>query len=397
MDEPVTPSSPTFGLRPPALDRRRFLWRIARGAAAAAGVHVVGRVGARAEGKGAAAAGAKQAARTALVYGDIYKKHLTGKWHPERPARCDAIMAAVSKADFADRLHRLGPRDAGEKDLLACHTAKYLARIRADITAGRDTLSTGDTAVCAASWKAALQAAGGVCRAVDEVVAGRFANAFCVVRPPGHHATPARGMGFCMLNNVAIAARYAQRRHRIGKVLIVDWDVHHGNGTQEIFYDDPSVFYFSTHQWPWYPGTGRAEETGAGKAKGTTLNCPLPAGSGAKQVVGAFRNKLLPAANRFRPALVLISAGFDSRKGDPLGRFLLGDKDFAELTRILLAIAAEHGKGRVVSVLEGGYDLVGLASAAAAHCRALALAAGPTQANRKQAEIHGMQGRRVLF
>jgi acetoin utilization deacetylase AcuC-like enzyme len=178
-------------------------------------------------------------------------------------------------------------------------------------------------------------------------------------------------MGFCIYNNIAIAARYAQRKHHVERVLIADWDVHHGNGTQDTFYSDPSVFFFSTHQSPWYPGTGLAQETGAGKGRNTTLNCPFPAGAGRELIVEAFRNQLLPAAEKFRPDLVLISAGFDSREGDPLGRFRLADSDFAELTRIMLDIANRHARGRIISVLEGGYSLNGLASAATAHVEEL--------------------------
>jgi acetoin utilization deacetylase AcuC-like enzyme len=174
-------------------------------------------------------------------------------------------------------------------------------------------------------------------------------------------------MGFCLLNNAAVAARYAQRRHGVERVLIVDWDVHHGNGTQDVFYADPTVFYFSTHQWPLYPGTGRADETGAGAGEGTTMNFPFPAGSGRKEVLGAVQHGLVPAMDRFRPDLVLISAGFDSRVGDLLGRFTLTDRDFRDLTTAVLAIADRHAGGRVVSVLEGGYNLSGLASAVAMH------------------------------
>jgi acetoin utilization deacetylase AcuC-like enzyme len=212
--------------------------------------------------------------------------------------------------------------------------------------------------------------------AVDLVLRGEAANVFCIVRPPGHHATANRGMGFCLFNNVAIAARYAQKMYGCERVLIADWDVHHGNGTQDIFYQDPSVFFFSTHQSPWYPGTGDADEIGEGRGEGSTMNLPLPAGSGRAEVLGGLRERLLPAMKTFRPDLVLISAGFDSRAGDPLGHFRLSDGDFSDLTLVLREIADDSAGGRVISVLEGGYSLEGLTKAVAAHVEALARTSG---------------------
>ena len=208
--------------------------------------------------------------------------------------------------------------------------------------------------------------------AVDAVLRGEAGNAFCVTRPPGHHATRDRGMGFCVFNNAAVAARYAQRKYHVGKVLIVDWDVHHGNGTQDIFYDDDSVFYFSTHQSPWYPWTGDADETGRGKGRGTTLNCPSRAAQGVNSSWGRFTTNSAPAVARFKPELVILSAGFDARHGDPLGRLKLTDKDYFDFTALLLEMAETHAKGRVVSILEGGYNLTGLGLAATAHVTRLA-------------------------
>jgi acetoin utilization deacetylase AcuC-like enzyme len=310
--------------------------------------------------------------RTVALVADTYcKEHDSGVGHPEAPGRFDAVMNGLADAEMLPKLLRIEPKRPTPDDLHRAHAPGYLAVAEKEITAGQSQLSTGDTNVGPHSWEAALRAAGSGIAAVDAVISGKAAHAFCVVRPPGHHATPDKGMGFCVLNNIAIAARYAQAVHGLGKVVIVDWDVHHGNGTQDIFYTDPSVFFFSTHQSPWYPGTGAADETGEGKGKGTTLNCPLPAGSGRAAVLGAFEQKLAPALAKFRPEMVLISAGFDSRIHDPLGQFTLEDQDFADLTRLMLKIAGEHSGGRVVSMLEGGYNLQGLASASAAHVSAL--------------------------
>jgi acetoin utilization deacetylase AcuC-like enzyme len=300
-----------------------------------------------------------------------YRNHDTGPWHPERPARVDAVIQGLHRAGLLERCRVIAPRAASEADLLRCHTPLYLERVRQDVAAGLDQLSTGDTAIGPGSEPVARLAAGGLLAAADALMAGEVAHAFAVVRPPGHHATPSRGMGFCLYNNVAIAARYLQAMHGLKRVLIVDWDVHHGNGTQEIFWEDPTVLVFSTHQSPLYPGTGAASERGEGAGEGFTINCPFPAGSGGAEILAAYREVLLPAAAAFDPQAVLVSAGFDSRHDDPLGDFLLSDDDFAALTHLVRGIAERHAGGRLLSTLEGGYDLAGLASAAAAHVGAL--------------------------
>jgi acetoin utilization deacetylase AcuC-like enzyme len=308
---------------------------------------------------------------TGLIYNPVYMDHRPGAGHPESPMRCEAAMKGIAAAVPENALSRLKPRAATEDEVALCHTPDYIRIARRDIISGFGGLSTGDTDVSKESFDVALMAVGGVLAAVDAVMAGTVRNAFCVVRPPGHHATTDRGMGFCVFNNAAIAARYAQKKHGISRALVVDWDVHHGNGTQDIFYDDPSVFYFSTHQWPCYPGTGATHETGAGKAKGTKLNCPVPPGSGRKEILGAFKEKLVPAMKAFKPEFVIISAGFDARKGDPIGNLELTDDDFADLTDIGMKIAADYAGGRLVSVLEGGYNLSGLASACGVHVKHL--------------------------
>ena len=308
---------------------------------------------------------------TGLVIAEAYVEHLTGQGHPEQPGRVTAIVERLQTDGLLDKARTITPRTATDEEILRCHAADYLRIVNEDVTEGLHRLSTGDTPLSARSLEVARLAAGGLLTAVDEVLTGRLRNAFAVVRPPGHHATPKKGMGFCLFNNVAIAARHAQSKHGVSRVLIADWDVHHGNGTQDIFYEDGTVLFFDTHQHPLYPGTGAATETGKGAGAGLTINCPFPAGSGRKEIVGAFREKLLPAAQAFRPDLVLVSAGFDSRIDDPLGSFKLTDEDFAELTGIVKEIAAKHCGGRLVSTLEGGYNLAGLASAAASHVRAL--------------------------
>ena len=309
--------------------------------------------------------------KTGLVYSSEFKKHITGVGHPERPERTEAVYAALKKAAFAEGLTDIKPAPAIHEDLVRCHTAEYIETARRDVASGASLLSTGDTNICRDSYDIALLAAGGVIRAVDQVCRGELKNAFCAIRPPGHHATPTHGMGFCLFDNIAVGARFAQAKHSIKRVLIVDWDVHHGNGTQDVFYSDNTVLFFDTHQSPLYPGTGDSSETGTGKGVGFTINCPFPGGTGGTAILDAYEKKLLPAARNFKPDLVMISAGFDSRIGDPLGGFRLTDEDFITMTQFVMKIAAEFAHGKIVSVLEGGYSLEGLAKAAAAHVGAL--------------------------
>ena len=309
---------------------------------------------------------------TGLVSDPATLLHDPGPGHPETPARVKVILERLTTDGLLERCVSLPSRPITDDELLRVHTPAYLRIVAEDVADGLVVLSTGDTAINGRpSLDAARHAAGGLLAAVDAVCTGRVANAFAIVRPPGHHATPAKGMGFCLFNNVALAARHAQAVHDVKRVLIVDWDVHHGNGTQETFYEDPSVLFFDTHQSPLYPGSGAADETGRGAGEGFTINCPFPAGAGREAILGAFRERLVPAADRFRPQLVLVSAGFDSRVGDPLGRFTLTDADFATLTGIVRGIADRHAGGRIVSTLEGGYAPAGLASAVAAHLVAL--------------------------
>jgi len=309
---------------------------------------------------------------TALVADPVYRKHQPGPFHPERPERYDAALQGITAATPADRLLRIAPRRATDDEIRLCHTPDYIETVKRDVADGVGCLSTGDTDVCPQSYEVALMAAGGLLQAADAIMTGQARNAFAAVRPPGHHACADRGMGFCVFNNIAIAARYLQRRYDLERIVIVDWDVHHGNGTQAIFDDDPTVFYFSTHQYPCYPGTGQARETGSGPGRGFTLNWPVAPGSGRPEILAAFREQFLPAMRRFKPEAVLISAGFDARQADPIGNLCLTDDDFAELTRLMLDLAHEYAGDRILSALEGGYALSGLAAATGAHVATLA-------------------------
>lgn len=308
---------------------------------------------------------------TGIAADSAVKTHDTGPGHPESADRFSAVLNRLEASGLFRDLVPLPHRSASNDELAMVHTRQYIELVQREIAESRDMLSTGDTVISSGSLVAARVAAGAVMSAVEAVFTRTVLNAFCAIRPPGHHASANRGMGFCLFNNIALGAKYAQQIYGAERILIADWDVHHGNGTQDIFYEDGSVLFFSTHQSPWYPGTGASHERGEGAGKGFTINCPVPAHSGREEILGAFQEVLLPAAEKFQPDLVLISAGFDSRVGDPLGQLALTDRDFADLTRIMTEIAGYYCDGRLVSVLEGGYNLEGLARASEAHIRAL--------------------------
>lgn len=311
------------------------------------------------------------ASQTAWYWSEECLAHDTGPGHPESAHRYRILGDALKKAAAENKAPILAGREITREELLRCHDARYLDSVSEDVASKARQLRTGDTNISEASERVAKLAAGAALDAVDRVMKGDFKRAFVATRPPGHHATPNRGMGFCVYNTIALMARHAMAAHDCGKVLIVDWDVHHGNGTQDCFYSDPNVFFFSSHQQGIYPGTGDADETGEGDGKGTTMNLPLPAGTGLKPILAAIEGPLTKAMEDFKPGLVLISAGFDSRVDDPLGDFILTDQDFAVLTRALAEIADRWAKGRMISTLEGGYNPQGLASAAVAHFLAL--------------------------
>ncbi len=310
-------------------------------------------------------------ATTGFFTDDRFLLHDTGPGHPERPDRLRAIFDHLKESGRWDALAHPQFKPATPEQILDVHTERYVRFVREACAAGETLLDEGDTHVCKESYDCALLAAGAAVSAVDAVMNGTLHNAFCAVRPPGHHACPERAMGFCLFNNIAIAARHVRKAHGLGRVAIVDWDVHHGNGTQEIFYNDPSVLFISLHQFPLWPGTGASNERGSGAGTGTTINIPMLPASGEKEYLTAFRSEVLPALGSFQPGLILISAGFDAHEADPLAQIELTEDSFARLTECVTASAAQICSGRIVSLLEGGYDLDALAASVAAHLDAL--------------------------
>ncbi len=299
---------------------------------------------------------------TLLVEDPVFLEHLVPTGHPERPDRLRAITKALSDPRFAGLVRKSAPL-AETSTIALVHTDAYIDEIRTAVPAAGIVQIEVDTYVSAKSFTVARHAVGAACLGVDEVMSGRATNAFLPVRPPGHHAEADRCMGFCLFNNAVIATRHAQRHHGAGKVAIVDWDVHHGNGTQDLVETDATVLYCSTHQMPAYPGTGAPSETGLGNI----VNAPLSPGDGGSEFRAAFESRVLPAVDTFAPDLVVISAGFDGHMRDPLAELNLTEADFAWATAAVMRIAERHCGGRIVSLLEGGYDLTALAGSVAAH------------------------------
>ena len=309
--------------------------------------------------------------KTGLVYDAAYLEHDMGAGHPESPNRLRAIVQRLEQSGTAAKLLKISPRKAEDEWITQVHSPDYVATLnRHAPTSGRVSLDP-DTSMSPGSLPAAYLAAGGALAAVDAIMRKQVDHVFCAVRPPGHHAEAGRAMGFCLFNNVAIAARYIQKKYGLKRVLIVDWDVHHGNGTQHSFEDDPSIMFFSTHQYPHYPGTGRATERGRGAGEGFTINVPMEAGEGDEEYHATFMKALIPVADDFKPEFVIISAGFDAHRDDPLASMGLTEAGYADLTGLVAGIAKRHAQRRILSSLEGGYNLTALAASVDAHIQAL--------------------------
>jgi len=291
----------------------------------------------------------------------VFREHDSGAGHPERPQRLDAIRRGIRQAGLEPRLRMMTPRPATREELRTVHTAGHIDRVAE--TNGKTTRFDPDTQAGPHSYAAALLAAGSVVDAVDRVLVGEIDRVFCAVRPPGHHAEPDRAMGFCLFNNVAVGAARALAAG-LTRVAVVDFDVHHGNGTQDIFYDDPRMLYVSSHAYPFYPGTGGLDEVGEGKGEGFTVNLPLPATMGDGEYARIYRELVEPVVRAFDPELVLVSAGFDPHRDDPLAGMAVTERGFAAVAQSCLAGASGSAKGRAVFVLEGGYDLDGIAASA---------------------------------
>lgn len=309
---------------------------------------------------------------TGFIYDARFLEHDTGPHHPERPERLASTMAHLESDPWFADLRQFDARLARTEEIESTHSIKYIRRVGRACAEGAPFIDTTDVTVSAASCDVAALAAGTPLTLGDAICNREIDNGFALIRPPGHHAETEMAMGFCLFNNVAILARYLQRVHGLNKIAIVDWDVHHGNGTQHLFEEDPSVLYVSVHQYPYYPGTGAASESGIGRGQGATLNCPLPAGATDSDYEGVFTTEILPKLSAFKPEFVIISAGFDAHLDDPLADMRLTTEFYAWMTQRLLEIADQHAAGRLLSVLEGGYHLTRLAETVAVHLEGLA-------------------------
>jgi acetoin utilization deacetylase AcuC-like enzyme len=309
---------------------------------------------------------------TGIYYHDLFGKHLEGYGHVEQPARYRAVIERLRGCPFAGSLEFVEAEPADPADIKAVHDSDYVDGILSLDVEDAVVLDWGDTVATRDTPAAALHAAGAGIQAARDILGGRFANAFCPVRPPGHHAEQGRAMGFCLFNNIAIAARWLTSKGGLKRVAVVDWDIHHGNGTERIFAEEPSILYISLHQYPHYPGTGHFNMTGRGEGTGFTLNIPLGAGADDGSYREEFRNRVLPALDDFRPEMILISAGFDAHADDPLSGAMLSTGMFGEMTEMLAGAAERHCRGRIISLLEGGYDLDALADSVESHVGVLA-------------------------
>lgn len=296
--------------------------------------------------------------RSGVVIDPDYLKHDPGPFHPERPERLRVLLELAHGLD-TQRFQLLPPRPALREEIEACHSSDYIELVQGTSKLNRYALD-GDTVTCRDSFGVGLLAVGGFLKLLDAVASGDLHNGFALVRPPGHHALRDRGMGFCLFNTVAIGAHYLKQHYGAKRVLIMDWDVHHGNGTQDAFYEDSSVLYLSTHQYPYYPGTGAMEEIGVGGGKGYTVNVPLPAGCGDEEYLRVFKEIVIPIGSKYEPEWILVSAGFDPHRRDPLGGMNLTENGFAAMAVALLELSETFGSGRIAFLLEGGYDLSAL-------------------------------------
>lgn len=309
--------------------------------------------------------------KTAFHYDPAYLDHNPGQGHPERRERLVAAMGLLEKQSWFGGLQRVSAQPADRRWIEAVHASAYISEAAEACRNRAPFLHSPDVGICAESYDIALLAAGGAIALADEVISGAASNGFGLIRPPGHHAEQSQALGFCLFNNAAVLARYLQKQHGLDKILILDWDVHHGNGTQHTFEEDPSVLYVSLHQYPYYPGTGAVSESGAGRGKGATLNCPMPAGANDDDYQAAFSEYVLPKIDTFKPEAIIISAGFDAHRDDPLAQVELSTDCYRWMSERLMEKADQHAGGRLISILEGGYDLNALSLCVVEHLKVL--------------------------